>query len=179
MYLQQIAGYRESSPHTLFQKLLPAYGHRQSADLAVPFLQVWMISPNSENNMDSSYRGLTPALVTSCLLLMPAPCFPRLSSTPALLLKQLQPCSSGLSLNEGEHCHFRQPQVLWAPRKHFPGLGVSSVAEGTGRRPVRELATIQGQQPAPLTSLSGYRLCPISSGLGPGEGNLLTVPLTG
>lgn len=141
-------------------------------DLAVPFLQVWMISPNSENNMDSSYRGLTPALVTSCLLLTPAPCFSGSSAAH-------QPCSSGLSLHEGEHCQFRQPQVLWAPRKHFPELRVSSSAEGTGRRPVRELATIQPQQPAPLTSPSGYRLCPISSGLGPGERNLLTVPLTG
>lgn len=166
MYLQQITGYRESSPCTLFQKLETA------EDLAIPFLQVWMILHNSENNMDSSYRGLTPALVTSCLLLTLAPCFSGSSAAH-------QPCSSGLSLHEGEHCQFRQPQVLWAPRKHFPELRVSSAAEGTGRRPVRELATIQAQQPAPLTSSSGYRLCPISSGLGPGERNLLTVPLTG
>lgn len=70
-------------------------------------------------------------------------------------------------------------QVLWASRNHSLGLGVCFAAEGMGRRPMTELATSQGQQPAPSTSPSGYELCPISSGLGPGEGNLLTVPLTG
>lgn len=82
------------------------------------------------------------------------------------------------------HCirkssHFWQlQQVVWAPRNHSLGLRVSSAAEGTGRKPMTELAIIQGQQATLSTSPSGYQLCPFP-GLGPGKGNLLTVPLIG
>lgn len=143
-------------------------------DLAVPFLQEWVISPSSENDMNSSYKGLTPSLETSCLVSTLAPCFPRHTSPAAEAgAAPVFPCIRERPLSlltvtgaVGSQKSLFRAWGLFCSREHR-----KEASERTGNH--------SRTADCSSTSPSGYRLCPISSGLGPGEGNLLTVPLTG
>lgn len=132
-------------------------------------LQEWVMSPTSENYMDSSYRRLTPALKSSYLL-----------SMLALFPKAHQPCCCSrcspawgrpLSLLAVTGAVGSQ-KSLFRARGLFCSTGHRKEATETTGNHSRTAACSS-------TSPSGYRLCPILSGLGPGERSLLTVPLTG